>query len=107
WLNSQDFPSLPPAPASRPLTFRPRLLRTSLVLGGLLFSAIHLSAHAQFSAGAAAIDVTPRQLPVLINGGFTSRSSDTVNTNLHARAIVLSEGRTQLAIVVVDSCMLP
>jgi hypothetical protein len=62
---------------------------------------------AQFRAGAAAVDITPTELPVLVNGGMLSRSVDTVATKLHARAIVLHDGKTRLAIVVVDSCMLP
>ncbi len=62
---------------------------------------------ADFRAGAALVDVTPAKLPVLINGGMLSRSADQVKTRVHARAFALSDGRTSLAIVVVDSCMLP
>ncbi|MEZ6052088.1 MAG: hypothetical protein R3C02_11960 [Planctomycetaceae bacterium] len=62
---------------------------------------------AEFRAGAAIVDVTPTQLPVLVNGGMLSRTVDTVNTRLHARAIVLDDGNERLAIVVVDSCMMP
>lgn len=58
-------------------------------------------------AGAAVVDVTPTQLPVLVNGGMLSRSVDTVKTRINARAIVLDDGKERLAIVVVDSCMMP
>lgn len=61
---------------------------------------------AEFQAGAAAIDISPPRLPVLINGGMLSRTADSIKTPVHARALVLNDGRTQLALVVVDSCML-
>ncbi len=65
------------------------------------------AASAEFQAGAAVVDVTPAQLPVLVNGGMLSRSADAVRTPVTARAIVLDDGRRRLAIVIVDSCMMP
>ena len=62
---------------------------------------------AELKAGAAIVDVTPIQFPVLVNGGMTSRSADGVKTKLNARAVVLDDGLERLAIVVVDSCMMP
>jgi hypothetical protein len=53
------------------------------------------------------IDVTPKDLPVLVNGGMLSREVDSVKTPLNARAIVLDDGEDRVAIVVVDSCMMP
>jgi len=63
--------------------------------------------HAEFQAGAAVVDVTPDQLPVLVNGGMTSRTVSKINTRLSARAIALSDGKERLVIIVVDSCMMP
>lgn len=60
----------------------------------------------EFRAGAAVVDVTPDKLPVLVNGGMTSRSLDKVKTRVHARAIVFADSKSQLAIVVVDTCMM-
>jgi len=60
-----------------------------------------------FRAGAFAVDITPRQLPVLVNGGVAERVANQVNDPLHARCLVLDDGTVQLAIVVVDSCMVP
>jgi len=57
-------------------------------------------------AGAARVDVTPLELPVLVNGGMTSRSLDRVASPLHARALVLESAGRRVAIVIVDSCML-
>ncbi len=65
----------------------------------------HVSAEVR--AGAAVVDVTPVQFPVLLNGGFLSRSEDRVKTPVNARAIVLDDGRERIGIVVVDSCMMP
>ncbi|GAC1467706.1 MAG: hypothetical protein NVSMB9_09610 [Isosphaeraceae bacterium] len=58
-------------------------------------------------AGAAAIDVSPAKFPVVVNGGFLESSANKVHDRLHARALVLDDGTTRMAIVVVDSCMLP
>lgn len=64
-------------------------------------------AQAEFQAGAALIDVTPEKLPVLVNGSMLGGKADQVNTRVHARAIAVSDGKTKVAIVVVDSCMMP
>jgi hypothetical protein len=68
---------------------------------------IPTAASAELQAGATVLDVTPSQLPVLVNGGMLSRSANKVKTPLRARALVLDDGRERLAIVVVDSCMIP
>jgi hypothetical protein len=60
-----------------------------------------------FRAGACAIDVNPPKLPVHVLGMFTDRMADKVCDPLHARCLVLDDGRERLAIVVVDSCMMP
>ena len=61
----------------------------------------------QFQAGAFAIDVSPRVLPAIRNGGFLEQTNDRVDDPLHARCLVLSDGKRTLAIVIVDSCMAP
>lgn len=78
-----------------------RVLWSLVLLGTATPTAV-----AEFKAGAAVIDVTPDKLPVFVNGGMTSRSIDKVKTRVNARAIALSDGKEQLAIVVVDSCMI-
>ena len=57
-------------------------------------------------AAAAVIDVTP-DLPVSINGGMSDRVADAVADRLHARALVLDDGRLRIAIVECDFCMIP
>ena len=79
-----------------------RLVAVLLVLG------VGAQARADdLKAGAFAIDVTPTQFPVSVNGNFGDKQVSTVNDPLHARCLVLDNGTTKLAIAVVDSCMIP
>ncbi len=80
------------------------LVVCSVVCSGLFFPKVLL---AQLSAGAAIVDITPTQLPVIVNGGMTSNTANSIKTRLNARAIVLSDGNERIAIVVADSCMMP
>ena len=75
---------------------------TALVLGVLL-----AAQDPGLRAGAAAVDVTPPEFPVIVNGSFLSRTASKAHDPLFARALVLDDGRTKLAIAVVDSCMMP
>ena len=65
---------------------------STTVLFCVLLLAPTADALAEFKAGAAVVDVTPEQFPVLVNGGMTSRSADKVVTPIVARAIVLDDG---------------
>ncbi|MBO0697249.1 MAG: hypothetical protein J2P46_02535 [Zavarzinella sp.] len=58
-------------------------------------------------AGAFARDVTPKAFPVSVNGGMRDVTATAANDPLHARCLVLDDGRTKIAIAVVDSCMIP
>ena len=58
-------------------------------------------------AGAAIVDVTPQTMPVIVNGSMRSRTVDTIKTRLKARSLALSDGASTVAMVVVDSCMMP
>jgi hypothetical protein len=60
-----------------------------------------------FRAGAFARDVTPEHFPVSVNGGFQDRQATAATDRLHARCLVLADGRTKVALAVVDSCMIP
>lgn len=61
----------------------------------------------QLRVGALAMDITPTHYPVIVNGMFEERTADRDVDPLFARAFVLDDGTTRIAIVVVDSCMLP
>lgn len=72
----------------------------------LLVLGLRATVYAEFMAGSAITDVTPKQLPVLVNGFMTSRSVAKVRTPVSARSLALSDGTQKLVIVVVDSCMM-
>ncbi len=59
-----------------------------------------------FRAGAYAQDITPDWFPVVVNGGFQPQYAEEALDPLHARCLVLDDGAGQLAIVVVDSCLM-
>ncbi len=84
-----------------------RIVTQSLALGLILFTMTSRAYPGSFKAGAVVVDVTPRKLPVIVNGGFTSRSFDKVLSPLSARALAFSDGKTQVVLVAVDSCMMP
>ena len=58
-------------------------------------------------AGAFAQDVTPTTFPISVNGGFADRKATSAHDPLHARCLVLADGTTTVALVVVDSCLMP
>lgn len=60
-----------------------------------------------FKAGAFAMNINPTKMPVIVNGSFLEKTTDTVLDPLHARCLVLDDGEERIAIVVVDSCMVP
>lgn len=60
-----------------------------------------------FRAGAYALDITPPEFPVIVSGGFLERTASEVSEPLYARTLVLDDGRTQVAICIVDTLMMP
>lgn len=64
-----------------------------------------VSAEGQLRAGAAAVEISPRLLPAVSNGGFLQATRNRIADPLFARALVVSDGKETIAIVVVDSCM--
>jgi hypothetical protein len=60
-----------------------------------------------FLAGACAVAISPQSLPVLVNGGFLQARATRINDPIMAKCLVLDDGSNRLAIVVVDSCMMP
>jgi len=66
-----------------------------------------LAAENVFRAGAFAIDVTPTKLPIVSNGSMRERMATKIVDPLHARCLVLDDGTEQIAIAVVDNCVIP
>lgn len=60
-----------------------------------------------FRAGAYVADVTPEKFPISVNGNMRDVQATKAHDPLSARCLVLDDGETALAIVVVDSCMIP
>ena len=75
----------------------------------ICFGLFHSSAGAEdnFSAGAFAKNISPVSLPVWVNGGISGRKIDRITDALNARCLVLSDGKAQIAICIVDNCILP
>ncbi|MDB6118073.1 MAG: Neutral/alkaline non-lysosomal ceramidase [Verrucomicrobiaceae bacterium] len=82
-----------------------RLLRPLLVLA--VCSCTHAIAADELKAGAFAQDITPTHLPSPINGNMKGAMASTVNDPMHARCLAVSNGKEELILCVVDSCMIP
>ena len=81
---------------------RPPILACLLVVS----TVAELSA-APLKAGAAAVDITPKEFPMNMPGGFSPSPATSAHDPLHARALVLDDGKTQLAWVVIDNLGVP
>ncbi len=53
-------------------------------------------------AGVAAVDITPKEFPLNMPGGFRANMAERAHDPLHARALVFDDGSMTLAMVVVD-----
>lgn len=80
------------------------LVAIAVALHGQLLPAQDASV---FRAGAAAVDITPQQFPLNMPGGFSANPAESAHDPLHARALVLDDGTTALAMVVVDNLGVP
>ena len=78
-------------------------MKTHLFVTLLLLTS---TAWAEFRAGAAKVDITPKLWPVQMVGSFHERLADKAHDPLYARAIVFDDGETRLAIVIVDNCLI-
>lgn len=59
-----------------------------------------------FRAGAAAVDVSPKQFPVWVSGSFLARQAERIQDPVFARALVLDDGQTKIVVAVVDTLMM-
>jgi neutral ceramidase len=79
-----------------------RVAAISLIIA---FSGVEVGV-AGLRAGAAMVDISPTNLPIRTAGNLTLTVVSNIHDALHARALVLDDGTTRLAIAVVDSCMI-
>ncbi|MCE9530002.1 MAG: neutral/alkaline non-lysosomal ceramidase N-terminal domain-containing protein [Planctomycetes bacterium] len=83
-------------------------MRLSVLLVGMASASLAQAEQDKvFRAGAFAMNVTPKKFPISVNGNMADRKVMAADDPLHARCLVLDDGKTKLALVVVDSCMLP
>ncbi|QDT40024.1 Neutral/alkaline non-lysosomal ceramidase [Gimesia alba] len=80
---------------------------TCLMLSVLALLCFPAEGECGLSAGAATVDISPPTLPAIQNGYFVERNQNKVLDRLHARCFVLKSEETTVAIMVVDSCMIP
>jgi hypothetical protein len=78
-----------------------------LVLGSAALALGAVPGQRTFRAGAAIVDISPRQFPVIVNAMFTERSARQTIDPLFVRGLVLDDGSERIAIAVVDTCMMP
>ncbi|TXT24952.1 MAG: hypothetical protein FD138_3015, partial [Planctomycetota bacterium] len=60
----------------------------------------------ELRAGAFAMDVTPLKFPISMNGNMQDAPAKKAADPLHARCLVLDDGKTRVAFVVVDNCVI-
>lgn len=60
----------------------------------------------ELKAGAFAMDVTPSKFPISMNGNMQDAPAKRAADPLHARCLVLDDGQTRVAFVVVDNCVI-
>lgn len=72
----------------------------------LLLLAAPAAAQPVFRAGVAAVDVSPQTFPRIIAGGFLEGRGERLADRLFVRAFVLDDGQMQIALAIVDTCMM-
>lgn len=84
-----------------------RLLAVGVI--GLVCSSLVIVSAAnagELRAGAFAMDVTPLKFPISMNGNMQDAPAKKAADPLHARCLVLDDGTTRVAFVVVDNCVI-
>jgi hypothetical protein len=82
-------------------------MRTYACLSVLLWSLLTDLSAAPIKAGAAAADITPTMFPMNMPGGFNANQATKAHDPLTARALVMDDGKTKVAWVVIDHLSVP
>jgi hypothetical protein len=72
----------------------------------LLPVAINAEDHKAFRAGAATANITP-WMGLSIEGNMHDHKGTNIHDELHARALVIDDGKTRLAFAIADNCLIP
>lgn len=85
----------------------PSRLHMVLLLAGIsAVVMISQSEGGELRAGAFAMDVTPLKFPISMNGNMQDAPAKRAADPLHARCLVLDDGKKRVAFVVVDNCVI-
>ena len=79
------------------------IVTLTFLLAVLLGAQKPATKEATFRAGAAAVDISPTEFPLHMPGGFSENLAEKVHDPLYSRAIVLDDGSTAVALVLVDN----
>ncbi len=74
----------------------------SLICSTAIVALFNTIAHAQLEAGAAIVDITPQEWPVVTRGSFTPKPKDSAHDPLHARALAFRSDTGRAVICVAD-----
>ncbi|MFM9960704.1 MAG: neutral/alkaline non-lysosomal ceramidase N-terminal domain-containing protein [Planctomycetaceae bacterium] len=83
-----------------------RLWMVLLLTWGSVATATSRTDGGELRAGAFAMDVTPLKFPVSMNGNMQDAPAKRAADPLHARCLVLDDGETRVAFIVVDNCVI-
>ncbi len=65
-----------------------------------------IASAATFRAGVATVDISPREFPRIIAGGFLEGRGEKLADKLFVRSFVLDDGKMKIAFAIVDTCMM-
>ena len=83
-----------------------RLLMVLLLTWASVASTVSQTNGGELRAGAFAMDVTPLKFPISMNGNMQDAPAKRAADPLHARCLVLDDGKMRVAFVVVDNCVI-
>jgi len=79
---------------------------SALFLGIVVAQLTHGADSPPLEAGASAVDISPPNYPVRVNGMFNERSAESAVDPLYARAFALRRGDEHILFCIVDTCMM-
>ena len=82
-------------------------MRSYACLFVLSLSMVSSLSAAALKAGAAVMDITPKEFPMNMPGGFSANTATEAHDPLNARALVLDDGKTKVVWVVIDNLGVP